>query len=347
MIKIKLFESEIHRNETSFRPLWMIRNELREVGIELFTNDILSYDFCLISQASFINKKIPLYQSVEWALNKLNKITGDYILLDGQDSTSLIGTIDVFRHVYKNNNCKLFLKTSYLKNFDDYKKGWILGRKYWGEGEYSVSDIDDMKSKMKLTGFNWLSTIQPNWNIKNVHKIHDIWAYFQYPMNKEVFEHGILQSAYYDNFRKGLHDKLESLENKYKILRMKDGTRVTEYEYYQMMIHSKIIIAPFGYGEMAPRDIESAMFGSILFKNDMNHIWTIPNPYIPDSTYISIKWDWSDLEEKIDYVLSNYNNTRNFFADNLRQKYKEENDFTKRLIYFYNILKNIDGIETE
>ena len=37
MIKIKLLEHEIHRNETTFRPFVFAQNTLREVGIE-FTN---------------------------------------------------------------------------------------------------------------------------------------------------------------------------------------------------------------------------------------------------------------------------------------------------------------------
>ena len=42
---------------------------------------------------------------------------GDYIIVDGQDATTLIGTIDVFRE----SNAILFLKNSYLKNFDLYR----------------------------------------------------------------------------------------------------------------------------------------------------------------------------------------------------------------------------------
>jgi hypothetical protein len=348
MIKIKLFEPHIHRNETSFRPLAFIKHELAQVGIELIFGDATSYDFMLVGQASFLDKKKSLQESVEFGLEKISSITGDYILLDGQDSTSLIGSADLFRQVYKNNNCKLFLKSSYLKDFDLYKKGWTLGRMYWGEGEYSVPDIDDMKPKMKLAGFNWLSTIQPQWNRFDYNsKITDVWAFFQYPMGKDVYEHGMLQSAYYDRFRTGLHNKLGQLESKYKVVRMKDGVRIPAKDYYRIMYQGKIVIAAFGYGEMAPRDIETAMFGNILLKNDMNHIWTIPNPYVPNETYIPIKWDWSDIEEKIDYVLFNFKELQQEFVINLRNKYIQENSIRNRVIHFYNLLKSIDNIGVE
>ena len=34
---------------------------------------------------------------------------------------------------------------------------------YWGEGDYSVSDIDELKPQMKFSGCDWLHTLQPNW----------------------------------------------------------------------------------------------------------------------------------------------------------------------------------------
>ena len=69
------------------------------------------------------------------------------------------------------------------------------------------------------------------------------------------------------------------------------------------MYESKIVMAPIGYGEMAVRDIESASFGSVLIKPDMSYIYSKPFVYEDGETYIACKYDWSDVEEKIDYVL--------------------------------------------
>jgi len=343
MIKIKLFEPDIHRNETTYRPYLLAQNYMKEVGIE-FVYDAVSYDFLLIGQASIINKKQSLKESVEWGLNKLKNITGDYIIIDGQDSSSLIGTIDVFRHVYNDKNCKLFLKTNYLKNKDLYKEYWNTGRIYWGNGgKYNIPDIDNMLSKMKLCGYNWLSTIEPKWMNYDSNKLYDIWAYFQYPMGKIVYEHEEIQSDFYDEFRSGLHKKLNQLDNKYKILKMKDGKRVSLNDYYQMMYDSKIVIAAFGYGEIAPRDIESAMFGNILFKNNMDHIETIPNIY-NENTYISLNWNWIDLEEKINYIILNFHKLQQYYVENMKTIYLKENNFINRTVYLYNLLKNIEGI---
>ena len=361
MIKIKLHEYDIHRNETTFRPLVMIRNELRDVGVELVV-DAASYDFTLVGQASIANKKLPLDESVDFGLATLKKIDGDYIIIDGQDAPTLIGTADVLRHVYKDKRCKLFLKSSYYKDFDMYKKEWALGRMYWGYdrpgpdqlqsrygANYSVPDIDDMKHKMKLAGFNWLSTVTPNWNMpgRGNDKYNDISAMFQFPMGKDIYEHGHLQSYHYDNFRRGLVDKLEVLENKYNVARIINGVRIPQDQYYEKMKNSKIVIAPFGYGEMAPRDIESSMFGSVLLKNDMSHIDTIPNIYIDRGTYMAIKWDWSDLEKRIDEVLSNWPYWVNHLATQMQTSYEAGNCTWNRVLHIHNLLKNLDGIGVE
>src|SRR6056300_1088887 len=137
MIKIKLYELDKHRNECTFRPYLYAQNVLKEIGIEFTTGD--SYDFAWVAQASFLNKRVSLEQSVTDGLEYLKTITGDYMLIDGQDSTSLIGSYEVL----KESNALLLLKSSLLKDRSLYKQGWNLGRYYWGEGDYSLSDFDE------------------------------------------------------------------------------------------------------------------------------------------------------------------------------------------------------------
>ena len=107
MIKIKLYEHQVHRNETTFRPFLMAQNLFRDVGIEFTDSD--SYDYAFVGQASIIDKKKPLQESIYKGLEFVSKITGDYIIIDGQDATTLIGTIDVFRD---SNACLLYTSPS-------------------------------------------------------------------------------------------------------------------------------------------------------------------------------------------------------------------------------------------
>tara|TARA_Y100001937_G_C7134474_1_gene339248 strand:- start:1413 stop:2432 length:1020 start_codon:yes stop_codon:yes gene_type:complete len=336
MIKIKLYELDKHRNETTFRPFLMAQDIFREVGI-LFT-DSDDYDYAWVAQASIIDKKKSLKESVENGLEFVSKITGDYMIVDGQDATTLIGTIDVFRE----SDAKLFLKNSYLKDFNLYKKGWANGRTYWGEGNYSVPDIYDLEPNMELTGCNWLHTVQPNWMEYSQEKHFDISCMFGYPTKEPVYEHDLCQTDYYDPHRKNL---LDTLGDKYNIAKLVDGVRISHQEYYSNMFNSKIIMAPIGYGEMAPRDVESAMFGSVLMKPDMSYIDSKPFIYEDDETYIAVNYDWSNLEEKIDYVLSDYDNIRERLVQNMRKEYEEKYNLKNLVLHIYDIFSNLDEIK--
>ena len=338
MIKIKLVEFETHRNETTFRPFVMAKNVLRDCGFELTRSD--DYDYAWVAPASIIDKKKSLRESIDNGLEFLSKLGGDYMIVDGQDATSLIGTIDVFRE----SNALLFLKNSYLKDFDLYKKGWLNGRMYWGEGEYSVPDIDELKPKMKLTGCNWLGTWTPTWYRYDSNKEYDISCMFSWG-EKAIPEHNINTNIQYDDHRRILLEKLEKTD--YNIVRRESGVRIPEHQFYQNMRNSKIIMAPIGYGEMAVRDIQAAEFGSVLIKPDMDYIYSKPFVYEDGETYISCKYDWSDVEEKIDYVLSNYKELQPYLVENMRKQFKKQYSHENLALHLYDTFKELPSISVE
>ncbi len=84
----------------------------------------------------------------------------------------------------------------------------------------------------------------------------------------------------------------------------KDG-RVKRYKFFEEMTQSKLCFSPFGYGEICWRDYEAFATGAVLLKPCMNHLMVDPDIFIPNETYISLKWDLSDLEEKIETYLHN------------------------------------------
>ena len=210
---------------------------------------------------------------------------------------------------------------------------------YWGDGDYSTPDIDELKSKMKLTGCNWLNTLQPFWfDYNNSDKKYDVSCMFGYPTKEPVYEHDVCQTDYYDPHRKNL---FETLGDKYKVAGLIDGQRIPQEEYYRKMYESKIIMAPLGYGEMAPRDIEATMFGSILMKPDVSYINSKPFVYEDGKTYIACKYDWSNLEEKIDYVLSNYDELQPYIIENMKSSFIEKNNNKNLVIHMHEIFKSL------
>jgi hypothetical protein len=156
-----------------------------------------------------------------------------------------------------------------------------------------------------------------------------------------VYEHNYVQSLYYDNFRKPVIDIIN--KSKHNVAKLNDGVRVSIDEYYRRVTSSKITLAPFGYGEMAPRDIEAAMFGSILIKPDMSYVDTAPNFYINNETYIVCKHDFSDLEEKIEMILGNYQNY-SYIIDNARKKLLEIMDPSNIALHLYNLFLSLKQI---
>lgn len=336
MIKVKIYELEKHRNETTFRPLLFANEIFREVGIEFVKDG--NADFAFVGHASFVNKKVSLDESVSMGIEFLKTIREPYFLFDGQDAATLIGSYEVFSQ----SNAIGLLKPTLYKDKTKYLKKYANGRSYWGTGEYALPNLD-LFDKIKLSGFNWLSTIQPQWFNYTNNKQFDASAMFMYP-HKDVYEHNLNQAIHYNFFRKNL---LDNLSNKFNVTKLEKGVRLPTNEYYDRMSNSKIILAPFGFGEIAPRDLESAMFGSVLIKPDMSHIETIPNLYIPYQTYVPCKHDFSDLNEKIDYVLSDFSNLQKFYVENVRNKFRELYDLNKLVLYYYNIFKNINTVTIE
>ncbi|QEW28521.1 glycosyltransferase family protein [Roseovarius indicus] len=82
------------------------------------------------------------------------------------------------------------------------------------------------------------------------------------------------------------------------------GTGIGHHQFISELRQSKICFSPFGYGEVCWRDFEAVLTGAVLLKQDMRHVETAPDIFIPNETYVPVKWDLSDFEEKTRWLLS-------------------------------------------
>jgi hypothetical protein len=98
---------------------------------------------------------------------------------------------------------------------------------------------------------------------------------------------------------------------------------VPQGKYYRELANSKIVLSPFGWGEVCFRDFEAILAGALLFKPDMSHLVTWPNVYLPYETYVPLKWDGSDLLEKAEQYTDN-EKERNRIAENAYEQYRKE-----------------------
>lgn len=65
------------------------------------------------------------------------------------------------------------------------------------------------------------------------------------------------------------------------------------------LARSKVCFSPFGYGEVCWRDYESIAAGAVLLKQDMAHIETAPDIFVPWETYVPLRWDLGDFAETV------------------------------------------------
>ena len=104
---------------------------------------------------------------------------------------------------------------------------------------------------------------------------------------------------------------------KYKLIK-----KLGRWSYFQELKSAKIVISPFGWGEITLKDFEVFLTGGMLIKPDMAHLKTWPNFYIPGETCYAHKWDLSDLEAVVESLLLE-NELRLKIAHNGQQNFEK------------------------
>jgi len=79
-------------------------------------------------------------------------------------------------------------------------------------------------------------------------------------------------------------------------------------QYTQLLLDSKISVSPWGLGEACYRDFEAIYMGSVLIKPDTSYVKGTQDIYQNNKYYIPCKLDFSDLQEKVDWVKKNWRN---------------------------------------
>ncbi|HCP00908.1 MAG: hypothetical protein CL573_01785 [Alphaproteobacteria bacterium] len=72
--------------------------------------------------------------------------------------------------------------------------------------------------------------------------------------------------------------------------------------FLEEMRNTRLVVSPFGFGEITLKDFEATLCGSTLLKPDMSHMETWPNIFRSGETIVAYKWDLSDILEIIDTV---------------------------------------------
>ena len=347
MIKIKILNPTTGRNEITFRPFLQLKEKLTDYSIQITDSD--DYDYLFVGMHDFLDKKKTLQESIDYGLETISNITGDYFLFDGSDSTSLMGAYEVFEQ----SKAIYLFKNQIMTERKMYETPYAFNKWFFNNG----SDIDlsykiskENWKKIKLSNINcgrtifgtgvtpYLNQMAPIRENKSI----DICAIFQ-GQHDECYDHGVRNDIPYTKHRKGLWDSLECLDNKYSMI----ANKLPFQEYIEKLKDSKICLSPFGMGELCFRDFESILMGTILLRPDQSNIKTSPNVYVEGETYIGCKLDWSDLEEKIEFVIDNFNELNQKINYNARKMMRDEYTDENFCIHYYNMFNNLEGVENE
>jgi hypothetical protein len=337
MIKIKIMNPTIGRNRPTFNPLLRVKDKLKDYSIDITESD--DFDFLFVGMDDFIDKKKSLQESVDWGLENLSKIAGDYFLFDGSDSTSLMGAYEVFEQ----SDAIYLMKNQKFKTREEYKTPYAFNKYFFGSGsalDLSYDISEKMWDRIKFTHINlcyWND--YSNMQTINNNKQIDLCAIFQdnHPYNED---HGVRNDVYYNNHRKGLSDKIQSLKNKYNMLTEK----MPFHDYVNNLWDSKILLSPFGMGELCFRDLEAMTFGTVILKPSHKKVDTLPNIMMDGETFISCEYDWADLVEKIDYILGNFAYLNEKINHNIRNLFNNNCTNEKLCLYYYDLFSKLDNV---
>ena len=92
-----------------------------------------------------------------------------------------------------------------------------------------------------------------------------------------------------------------------KLARQIDTRKISRRHYFHELETSKIVVSPFGFGEITLKDFEVFSTGGLLLKPDMSHMETWPNLFRDGVTMLSFRWDLSDIETVLVNALESYN----------------------------------------
>jgi len=97
----------------------------------------------------------------------------------------------------------------------------------------------------------------------------------------------------------------------------------SQRNYNREVANSKIVLSPFGWGELCLRDFEAVIGGALLMKPDMSHLVTWPDVFVPNETYVPFSWDADDLVEKAESWLADEEGRRKV-ARRAFESYKDQ-----------------------
>ena len=320
-------------SEEQFNPFSTYRSELRNklqlISLHLVLKDTLRAPKLILSPFDIIVLKMSFRTNVTEALRVVrtirNAVGGKPIIyFDGDDDLGVqwpetLPYVDLYikKHIFhdKLNYLKQFIGKSNLHEYVHHKYGYSFSARDYGNGRDGYATI----SESGPVPIDQLDKINLGYNLALDRYIMNAYKHLQHqspPVTREndiIFRGSVAQENWSYHLRKDIEPILRRLEKTYEVII--PNKRVMLEQYYDEMLGSKICISPFGYGEICWRDFEAILCRCLVLKPDMSHVKTNPDIFQPYKTYVPVKWDFSDLEEKCIYYLAHESERERIVAE--------------------------------
>lgn len=238
-----------------------------------------------------------------------------------------------------------FLKRQRYKNLEEYKRHFIGGSmltdflaRQWQfdlDGWYVSSEIPE----------GYEERIASGWNLGTAKRFQQALRKPIFRFRRPVKEIDIFcrlslghenKKEWYYQYRLAALEALKPLEADYHVVAsggFVGRSLVPRRQYYKEIKSSRIVFSPFGWGENCWRDFEAICYDCLLVKPSMAHIDTQPNIFVEGETYVPVRWDFADLEEKCRYYLKHPDEAERIVQNARRvyEDYFEQGEFVKRI----------------
>lgn len=312
-------------------PLWIFKNAISDHGVKLtffhkISDQITDCDALLVDSKfhrSFWTEKTEevLSQFCRWS--EITRV----VYCDTTDSTGSL-RVELLPHIH------VYAKSQLLKDRLQYSKIHYAERLFadYYHREFGFTDVSPSYStpvadpeqlkKLRLSwnsGFGdhsfagpFIGLIMRRLNLRSL-------ARFGAPIAAATANRDSDISCRFGNnyFRKSVGAQRTLLSKTIGAGTLKLGRRA----YLQEMTRSKIVLSPFGLGEITLKDFETFLCGALLLKPNMSHMETWPNFYIPDVTIKTHNWKLEGLKDLISYLLANDGERREIAANGQRLYY--------------------------
>lgn len=306
-----------------WNPLFLFKKKFEQMNIQFnffknFNNKVFECDYLFLNSRNFPKQNTD-FIDLEY-LKKIYKINENIIWFDMRDSAGTT-QFEVMPYVKK------YVKKQIYKDYELYKKNLYGGRFYTDYYHKNHDIVDDIDYQSYLLNDIYKKKIILGWNIGiskffNYSKYNRIHYYFENLMsfvNKENINK-LLNFQNVDHINKSF-DIFFHMNLKFKrktvafqrneIFKILSKTyankisnqRINKKSFINKLVKSKLNICAYGWGEVCYRDYESVYCGTPFLTADMSRIETWPNIYYDQDTYLSYSLDFSDFEDKVEYLL--------------------------------------------